>query len=157
MLNADHPGFTDEHYKTRRDYVVKLARDYNLPSREIPIVRYEESELETWSFCYGQLTELYKRGACESYRATLSEMEKYCKFRKDNIPQLRDISAYLEEKTGWRIKPVGGLLSGREFLNSMAFKVFHSTQYIRHRSRPLYTPEPDVVHELMGHAPMFAN
>jgi phenylalanine-4-hydroxylase len=32
-----------------------------------------------------------------------------------------------------------------------------STQYIRHTSRPEYTPEPDIVHESIGHIPMFTN
>jgi phenylalanine-4-hydroxylase len=45
----------------------------------------------------------------------------------------------------------------RDFYGTLADSRFHSTQYIRHHSVPLYTPEPDVVHEVIGHANALAN
>lgn len=40
-------------------------------------------------------------------------------------------------------------------MNAFAHKVFCCTQYIRHHESPDYTPEPDIIHEIIGHIPLF--
>lgn len=42
-------------------------------------------------------------------------------------------------------------------MNAFAFKIFCSTQYLRNVKNPDYTPEPDIVHEIAGHIPIFAD
>lgn len=87
------------------------------------------------------------------------QMERLNKVFKvdEKIPQLNDLSLYLQSQTGFMLKPVHGIVSQREFLNCFAFKTFPSTQYLRHTKTPDYTPEPDIVHEIVGHIPMFAD
>ncbi|HSK73184.1 MAG TPA: hypothetical protein VK892_15910, partial [Pyrinomonadaceae bacterium] len=61
------------------------------------------------------------------------------------------------ETTGFRLAPIEGLVDTRAFLSRLSWRMMLSTQYIRHHSRPEYTPEPDIVHESIGHIPMFTN
>ncbi len=155
-LHADHPGFADHAYRARRAVVDRLARDYR-HGGEFPVVGYTESENATWRVVYERLSTLRRRYACAEYRRALADLERHCAFGSERVPQGRDVSAFLESRTGFRLRPVAGLLSARDFLAGLAFRVFFSTQYIRHGSRPFYTPEPDICHELIGHAPMFAD
>ena len=104
-----------------------------------------------------KLIPLQRAHACSEIAENLDLFIKDINFSSDEIPQIKDISNYLQKKTNTIFRPVGGLLSQREFLNGLAFRVFHSTQYLRHHSKPLYTPEPDIVHEILGHAILFAD
>ena len=63
----------------------------------------------------------------------------------------------LQRLTGFSFHPAAGLVPLDEFYGSLADRVFHSTQYLRHPSAPLYTPEPDIVHEVIGHGNLLAD
>ncbi len=155
-LDADHPGFRDPDYRASRGRIDQYARAYS-EGQVLPLIEYSEQEQATWRTVYEALRPLHDRHACSAYRRIVRELEVACGFGGDAIPQARTVSEFLTDRTGFRIHPVPGLLASRDFLAGLAFRVFFSTQYVRHHSRPLYTPEPDVCHELIGHAPMFAD
>eukprot|EP01018_Ginkgo_biloba_P015690 Gb_14232 [translate_table: standard] len=151
-LAEDHPGYRDEEYKRRRSFIADLAKKHEI-GEPIPSIDYTNEETHVWEVAFKELSRLYPTHACKEYLETFSLFN----FSHDRVPQLEELSQVLQHHTGWKIRPVAGLLHPRQFLNALAFKTFHSTQYLRHTSNPMYTPEPDICHEILGHVPMLAH
>ena len=155
-LDPDHPGFQDEGYRSRRNEIAKIALEWNEMSMEqrrntkIPHAPYSEDEDAVWAAIMERIAPVHEKHACKQYRDNAQKLG----LPDDRIPQLQEVSETLEGMTGFRQEPVGGLVHPKTFHTALANKVFLSTQYIRHSSRPFYTPEPDVVHELVGHTAM---
>ena len=73
------------------------------------------------------------------------------------IPQLRHLSAQLERVSGMHLVPAEGFIPYRTFYSYIAERGFPVTQFIRHGSRPEFTPEPDMIHDCLGHVPPLVN
>jgi len=152
QLDPDHPGFRDPVYRGRRDAIARIAFEYR-DGEPVPRVDYTDEEQEVWRVVWRNLAPLHDRHACSAYLAC----SRLLKLDRARVPQLADVNVALGGATGFRMRPVAGLVSDRNFLGHLGRGVFLATQYMRHPSRPLYTPEPDVVHELVGHAATFCD
>lgn len=152
QLPLDHPGARDPAYRARRNYIADVAQQYRRDPRQvIPYVEYTEEETAVWRHVCRKLEEVQARRACSLYLTARRQLGISC----DAIPQLRDLSAKLAAGTNFRLAPVEGLVETRAFLSWLGRRTMLSTQYVRHQSRPEYTPEPDIIHEAAGHVPMF--
>lgn len=150
MLDSNHPGFSDPEYRRRRDQIAEAARAYQHPS-PIPRVQYTDTEEVVWQSINTLISPIHERRACNLYL----RMRDQAALNRNHIPQLDAINTRLSRATGFQLTPVDGLVSPRLFLSTLAEGRMLCTQYIRHHSMPLYTPEPDIVHELLGHVVMF--
>lgn len=151
-LSDEHPGVHDEAYRTRRNTIAALALAYR-PGEPVPQVAYTDEEQEVWRIVSAELGRKRRRYACTEVRVAADNLA----LPADHIPQLDEVSEKLFPLTGFSYVPAAGLVPLREFFGSFADRIFHSTQYIRHHSAPLYTPEPDAVHEILGHANQLAS
>jgi phenylalanine-4-hydroxylase len=151
-LPADHPGVADHAYRARRAAIAEVAARFRR-GQPIPNVTYIEEEDEVWRTVSAELARKHERYACAAY---LEGAERLA-LRSDRVPQLQEVSDQLHSLTGFRVEPVGGLVPTRVFYGALADRSFLSTQYVRHHSVPFYTPEPDVIHEVVGHCNSLAH
>ncbi len=151
-LPADHPGVSDPSYLERRSAIANASSD--LPAGSpAPQISYTPVEDGVWATVSAALHDLHREYAVDDYRAGAAALD----LPRDHVPQLADVSERLHDLTGWRVSAVPGLVPTRMFYGSLADRTFLSTQYVRHPSVPFYTPEPDIIHELIGHVNALAS
>ncbi|VDM58026.1 unnamed protein product [Angiostrongylus costaricensis] len=108
----------------------------------IPLVEYTGEEHATWKAVYERLHALRETHTCSAYRRNIKKLEDEGILSSEKIPQIRDVNEFLQSE-----------LLKRFFLNF----ILTTATYLRHNSRPHHSPEPDLIHELLGHVPMLAD
>lgn len=152
-----HPAFTDVHYRSRRDRIAALAQGHRV-GEPSPYIAYTDQEHATWHAIHTALAGAY--GSRVSRR--VKEAAGRAPIPAGYVPQHAEVGDQLHAVSGFRFTVAGGIVPTKRFLGAMADGYFHAVQYVRHPRMPLYTPEPDVLHDVLGHGihlcdPWFAN
>jgi phenylalanine-4-hydroxylase len=150
-LADNHPGLHDPIYRARRSSIAAAA--LRAPAGTVPTIDYTPEENRIWALVNEQLAPKHEKYAHSEYLAAKGRL----RLPTEHVPQLAEVTARLEPLTGWSYRAAPGLVALREFYADLGARVFNSTQYLRHGSEPLYTPEPDIIHEVIGHANQLAS
>ncbi len=151
MADAQRPlaggldGEPPRDYWRRREHIAALAAGVDAAPRDIDYLAVEH---ETWAVVADAMGPAWEEHAASG----VLESRERLGLPGDRVPQLSEVDARLRPLTGFGYCAVEGLLPARVFFRSLSHGVFPSTQYVRWEGSPLYTPEPDVIHEVMGHA-----
>ncbi len=152
-LEADHPGINDSAYIARREELFAVTRKHRLEGLPPPRIAYLPEETRIWREVSPKLDELHQKHASAIYLQAKQELA----ITTDEIPQLCDLSQRLERETQMHLVPAEGALQYRTFYKSISQRGFPVTQFLRHGSHPEFTPEPDMIHDCLGHVPPLMN
>ncbi|HEV3236636.1 MAG TPA: hypothetical protein VGZ25_06580 [Gemmataceae bacterium] len=152
-LEPGHPGLGDEAYIQRRKELFALCRKHRLEKLGPPIIAYTPEETRIWREVSPKLDELHVKHGSEIYL----HGKRALAITREEIPQLRHLSDRLRQETNMHLVPAEGALPYRTFYEYIADRGFPVTQFIRHGSHPEFTPEPDMIHDCLGHVPSLMN
>ena len=99
--------------------------------------------------CYPEEPQLYTENICNWWKRSVDlVLERFHNWKMSpafwrvSCSTVSKIVWFLLESSGFSLRPAAGLLTARDFLASLAFRVFQCTQYVRHHTSPHYSPEP---------------
>src|SRR5205823_2406320 len=152
-LEPGHHGLGDTAYVERRKELFALCRRQRLERLGPPLIDYTPEETRIWRDVSPKLDELHvKHASCIYLQA-----KRALGISQTEIPQLRHLSERVTRETNMHLVPAEGPLPYRTFYSYIGQRGFPVTQFIRHGSHPEFTPEPDMIHDCLGHVPPLMN
>jgi phenylalanine-4-hydroxylase len=113
---------------------------------------YSDEEHGRWRRLFARQMALLADRACVAFLDAIRALDLV----SDAIPDFERLSARLSRFTGWRVVPVAGLIPDDVFFEHLANRRFPAGAFIRPEAAFDYLPEPDVFHDVFGHAPLLA-
>jgi phenylalanine-4-hydroxylase len=134
----------------RKQHIISQATGPEARPKDISYLPHEN---KTWEIVSTALRPVWDSSVADE----VLEAREALQLPIDQVPQLNEVSERLRSLSGFNYHSVGGLVDIRQFFGGLANGSFLSTQYIRRPETPLYTPEPDIIHEVIGHGTCLAD
>lgn len=114
---------------------------------------YTAQHHATWKTLFQRQTQLLPGRACDEFVQGMRDLP----ISADQIPDFRELSKVLMQRTGWQVVAVPGLVPDEVFFDHLAHRRFPAGNFIRKPHELDYLEEPDVFHDVFGHVPMLMN
>ena len=116
-------------------------------------IRFDAGEDAVWRDLMARQMPLVGRCMAPPWLEGLARLD----LPRDRVAQPVEVSARLMELTGWQVAPVPAVIGFGRFFDMLARKVFPAASFIRSREDFDYVKEPDIFHEIFGHAPLLTD
>ena len=116
-------------------------------------IHYTDDEHARWQLLIEQQLPVLEKYATPAYLNALEQLQ----LPQNHIPQCEEVSRRLQDATGWSIVPVPALIDFSTFFEMLSRRQFPAASFIRSQQEMDYLQEPDIFHEILGHAPLLLN
>lgn len=123
------------------------------PGQPLPDFGYSSEEDALWSRVLATLRGMHKNFSCSQYQLAAQRMT----LPTGRVPQLSEVSRTLRSLTGFKLAPAMGAVPGPQFYGPLADGILTSTPDLRPVTEQSFSPDPDVIHEVVGHGVMLAD
>ncbi len=141
----------DSPYQKRRNAIAQHSADA-LGRGSFPPITYTEEEHLLWRRLVAGLSPFHQRYALNAYLNGVRMLS----LPSDSVLGLSDVNTRLSHY-GFAVAPVPGMIDVRSFWSAFAAHDLPSTAYLRDPASPSFSTEPDMFHEVWGHAPFLTD
>ncbi|TAH41773.1 MAG: phenylalanine 4-monooxygenase [Bacteroidetes bacterium] len=124
----------------------------NRPEQQV-YANYTPEDFKVWKTLFNRQYELIEKHASKDYIIALEKIG----FTAERIPDFQEVNIRLKNLTGWQLTTVPCISPADKFFNLLSKKTFTATCWLRNFSELDYIEEPDMFHDVFGHAPLLSN
>lgn len=142
--NQNPPIYTGDIAKERLD----AAREYSAENQEII---FSDEQHAIWADLFTGIHQpSLLEHICQEYIEGLALLQ----LDPRRIPTIAYLNERIQSRTGWRIeRTVVRYTVADDWYVKFAQRIFLVTDYLRTRDQMVFTPEPDMFHDIIGHLP----